>query len=110
MKKKRELNQLQKFANEVLAQYEEPMDDVQKGIWFKRNCRCLTDILNFCGKDIPLAVATVGECVERLEKAGLSGGYEAVCRNLPEYYAAAKKKLEVKHAKNAANAGVVRPF
>lgn len=110
LKKKRELNQLQQFSNEVLAQYEEPMNSEQKGIWFKRNARCLTDILNFCGKDIPLAVATVGECVERLEKAGLSGGYEAVCRNLPEYYAAAKKKLEVNHAKNAANAGVVRPF
>lgn len=104
LKKKRELNQLQKFANEVLAQYEEPMDDVQKGIWFKRNARCLTDILNFCGKDIPLAVATVGECVERLERAGLSGGYEAVCRNLPEYYAEAKKKTEVEHEKNATNA------
>lgn len=94
LKKKRELNQLQKFANEVLAQYEEPMDDVQKGIWFKRNARCLTDILNFCGKDIPLALATIGECADRLQKAGLSGGYEAVCRNLPEYYQPAKKRLE----------------
>lgn len=101
---------LQLFSNAVLSEFEDEMNDTQKGIWFKRNCRCLTDILNFCGKDIPLAVATVGECVERLEKAGLSGGYEAVCRNLPEYYAAAKKKLEVKHAKNAANTGVVRPF
>lgn len=110
LKKKRELNQLQRFSNEVLAQYEEPMNDVQKGIWFKRNARCLTDILNFCGKDIPLAVATVGECVERLEKAGMSGGYEAVCRNLPEYYAAAKKKLEVNNAKNATNANAVRAF
>ena len=94
LKKKRALNQLQRFSNEVLAQYEEPMDDVQKGIWFKRNARCLTDILNFCGKDIPLALATIGECADRLQKAGLSGGYEAVCRNLPEYYQQAKKRLE----------------
>ena len=110
LKKKRELNQLQRFSNEVLAQYEEPMNSKQKGIWFKRNCRCLTDILNFCGNDIPLALATIGECVERLEKAGLSGGYEAVCRNLPEYYAAAKKKLEVNNAKNATNTNTVRAF
>lgn len=110
LKKKRELNQLQQFSNEVLAQYEEPMDEVQKGIWFKRNARCLTDILNFCGKDIPLALATIGECADRLQKAGLSGGYEAVCRNLPEYYAEAKKKTEVKNAKNATNANAVRPF
>ena len=94
LKKKRELNQLQQFSNEVLAQYEEPMNDVQRGIWFKRNARCLTDILNFCGKDIPLALATIGECADRLQKAGLSGGYEAVCRNLPEYYQQAKKRLE----------------
>ena len=110
LKKKRALNQLQRFSNEVLAQYEEPMDDVQKGIWFKRNARCLTDILNFCGKDIPLALATIGECADRLQRAGLSGGYEAVCRNLPEYYAEAKKKTEVKNAKNATNANAVRPF
>ena len=98
LKKKRELNQLQQFSNEVLAQYEEPMDDVQKGIWFKRNARCLTDILNFCGKDIPLALATIGECADRLQRAGLSGGYEAVCRNLPEYYASAKKKAGAVYA------------
>lgn len=110
LKKKRELNPLQQFSNEVLAQYEEPMNDVQKGIWFKRNCRCLADILNYCGKDIPLALATIGECADRLQKAGLSGGYEAVCRNLPEYYAEAKKKTEVKNAKNATNANAVRPF
>jgi len=110
LKKKRELNQLQQFSNEVLAQYEEPMNDVQKGIWFKRNARCLTDILNFCGKDIPLALATIGECADRLQKAGLSGGYEAVCRNLPEYFAEAKKKTEVKNAKNATNTNAVRPF
>ena len=110
LKKKRELNQLQQFSNAVLSEFEEPMDEVQRGIWFKRNARCLTDILNFCGKDIPLALATIGECADRLQKAGLSGGYEAVCRNLPEYYAEAKKKTEVKNAKNATNANAARPF
>ena len=49
---------LQEFSNAVLAEFEEEMNDVQKGIWFKRNCRCLSEILNFCGKDIPLALQT----------------------------------------------------
>lgn len=85
---------LQEFSNAILAEFEEEMNDTQKGIWFKRNCRCLADILNFCGKNIPLAVHTVRVCVDRLDKAGLKGGYEAVCRNLPEYYAQAQKALQ----------------
>ena len=91
---KPKLNKLQEFSNAVLAEFEDPMNDTQKGIWFKRNCRCLADILNFCGKNIPLAVHTVRICVDRLDKAGLKGGYEAVCRNLPEYYAQAQKALQ----------------
>lgn len=91
---KPKLNKLQEFSNAVLAEFEEEMNDTQKGIWFKRNCRCLADILNYCGKDIPLALQTVRVCTERLEKAGFTGGYEAVCRNLPEYYQQAKKRLE----------------
>ena len=91
---KPKLNKLQEFSNAVLANFENPMNDTQKGIWFKRNCRCLADILNYCGKDIPLALQTVRVCTERLEKAGFTGGYEAVCRNLPEYYQQAKKRLE----------------
>lgn len=85
---------LQVFSNRILAEFEDEMDKTQIGIWFKRNCRCLTDILNFCGKDVELAVETVRACVLRLEKAGLSGGYEAVCRNLPEYYGEAKKRVQ----------------
>lgn len=92
-KPKRELNDLQKFSNAVLERFEDPMDDVQRGIWFRRNCRCLTDILNFCGKSIPLGLETISVCIDRLQKAGLSGGYEAVCRNLPEYMAQAKKRV-----------------
>lgn len=90
----KKLNPLQNFSNSVIAAFEENMNDTQKGIWFKRNCRCLSDILNFCGKDIPLALETISVCVERLEKAGLKGGYEAVCRNLPDYYEQAKERLE----------------
>lgn len=98
--KPKQLNDLQKFAKAVAERFEEPMDKVQLGIWYKRNCRCLTDILNFCGKNIPLGLETIGVCVRRLEKAGLSGGYEAVARNLPEYLAQAKKQMEVINAGN----------
>ena len=99
-KPKRELNDLQKFAVAVADRFEEPMDKVQLSIWYKRNCRCLTDILNFCGKNITLGLETISVCVRRLEKAGLSGGYEAVARNLPEYMAQAKKQMEVANAGN----------
>lgn len=98
--KPKQLNDLQKFAKAVAERFEEPMDKVQLGIWYKRNCRCLTDILNFCGKNIPLGLETISVCVRRLEKAGLSGGYEAVARNLPEYLAQAKKQMEVLNAGN----------
>ena len=87
------LNKLQNFSNAVLAEFENLETKDQIAVWFKRNCRCLTDILRFCGGDIPTALETIRVCVERLEKAGLTGGYEAVCRNLPEYYQAAKKRL-----------------
>lgn len=85
---------LQNFSNAVIAEFEELETKDQIAVWFKRNARCLSDILRFCGGDIPTALATIRICVERLEKAGLSGGYEAVCRNLPEYYHEAKKCLE----------------
>lgn len=100
VQKPRQLTDLQKFAKAVAERFEEPMDRVQLGIWYKRNCRCLTDILNFCGKNIPLGLETISVCVRRLEKAGLSGGYEAVARNLPEYLAQAKKQMEVINAGN----------
>lgn len=100
VQKPKQLNDLQKFAVAVAERFEEPMDKVQLGIWYKRNCRCLTDILNFCGKNIPLGLETISVCVRRLEKAGLSGGYEAVARNLPEYLAQAKKQMEVINAGN----------
>lgn len=98
VQKPKQLTDLQKFAKAVSERFEDPMDRVQLGIWYKRNCRCLTDILNFCGKNIPLGLETISVCVKRLEKAGLSGGYEAVCRNLPEYHALAKKQMEVGYA------------
>lgn len=90
---KPKLNKLQEFSNAVLAEFEELETKDQIAVWFKRNCRCLSDILKFCGGEIPVGLSVIRVCVERLEKAGLSGGYEAVCRNLPEYYHEAKKRL-----------------
>ncbi len=99
-KPKRELNALQQFSNAVLENFEPHVQTPeQKRIWFKRNCRCLTDILTFCGENIPLALGAIETCVLRLQKANLSGGYEAVCRNLPEYMAQAQKdNLEANYA------------
>ena len=85
---------LQMFAAKVLEHFEPSVKtDAQKQIWFKRNCRCLADIFNFCGQNSDLAVTTVYVCFSRLEKANLQGGYEAVCRNLTHYFAEAQKLL-----------------
>lgn len=106
-KKPKQLNDLQKFSNAVIENFESNVQTPeQKRIWFKRNCRCLTDILNFCNKNIPLALATIEACAVRLEKANLYGGYEAVCRNLPEYMAQAKKtNLEESYGRYQAQEG-----
>ena len=68
----------------------------QRNIFVKRNARCLKDILDFCDHDIQLALQTISVCVDRLAKSGLTGGYEAVCRNLPEYMVRAQQELEQK--------------
>lgn len=91
--KPRKLNNLQEFSNRVIEHFEDLKTDDQKAIWFKRNCRCLSDILKFCGGDIDVAVECIAVCVERLEKAGLKGGYEAVCRNITLYYDEALKRV-----------------
>lgn len=98
--KPKQLNQLQVFAEEVIKNFEPDVQTKdQKSIWYKRNCRCLSDIFRFCGKNIPLAIKTIDTCLERMAKAGYSCGYEAVCRNLPEYMAVAKQKMEGTYAK-----------
>lgn len=95
----KKLTELQLFANEVLKNFEPDVKTPdQKSIWYKRNCRCLTDILKFCERNIPLAIKTIDVCLERMEKAGYACGYEAVCRNLPEYMSVAKQKMGVAYA------------
>ncbi len=94
LKKQTATNPLQTFAAQVLACFEPTVQTpAQREIWLKRNARCLKDILRFCGENIPLALQTIRVCARRLEKAGLSGGYEAVCRNLPEYHDQAQAEL-----------------
>ena len=87
-------NNLQAFAREVLVHFEPPLDKKQQDIWFKRNCRCLKDILIFCHGDIPLALNTIEICLAQVEKAGFSAGYEAVLRNITNYYTKAKQQNE----------------
>lgn len=101
--KPRKLNNLQEFSNRVIEEFEELKTDDQKAIWFKRNCRCLSDILKFCGGDIDVALECIAVCVERLEKAGLKGGYEAVCRNITLYYDEALKRIEEWRKDNGEN-------
>ncbi len=98
--KPKKLNNLQEFSNRVIAEFEDLHTQDQIAVWFKRNCRNLSDILKFCGGDIDIGLECIAVCVERLEKAGLKGGYEAVCRNLPDYYREACQRVKAR-AKNA---------
>lgn len=97
-KPKREKTALQEFSNQVIERFEN-LEKHQIPIWFRRNCRCLTDILNFCGgkkENIPLALECINTCCKLMQTKGFSGaGYEAVCRNLPYYYQEAKKTLRL---------------
>lgn len=95
-KEPKKLNNLQLFANAVWDRFESRESEYtesQKGFWFKRNARCLRDILGFCEQDIELALETISVCCGVLEKAGLTGGYEAVCRNITNYYPEALKRV-----------------
>lgn len=98
--KPKKLNNLQEFSNRVIAEFEDLQTQDQISVWFKRNCRNLSDILKFCGGDIVIGLECIAVCVERLEKAGLKGGYEAVCRNLPDYYREACQRVKAR-VKNA---------
>lgn len=87
---------LQVFCNCVVSAFEEKgtvETDEQKRIWFKRNCRVLSDILNFCEKDIERAMFTIEETCVWLEANKLEGGYEAVSRHLPEMNARALRRI-----------------
>lgn len=94
--KPKKLNNLQEFSNRVIAEFEDLHTQDQIAVWFKRNCRNLSDILKFCGGDIDIGLECIAVCVERLEKAGLKGGYEAVCRNLPDYYREACQRVKAR--------------
>ena len=98
-KKEKAKNPLQIFSNEVIKNFEPDVKtDSQIGVWFRRNCRNLRDILTFCEGDIPLALRTIDVCIRWLDERKLTGGYEAVLRHIPEFCATAKKELEVENA------------
>jgi len=82
------------FVDQVLARFEKSVQTPkQRHIFVKNNASNLKDILEFCDHDIPLALQTISVCARRLQKGGVTGGYTAVCRNLPEYYEKAKAEL-----------------
>ncbi|MBO5910749.1 MAG: hypothetical protein J6Q05_00935 [Elusimicrobiaceae bacterium] len=82
------------FVDQVLARFEHSVQTPrQRHIFVKNNASNLKDILEFCDHNIPLALQTISVCARRLQQGGVTGGYAAVCRNLPEYYDKAKKEL-----------------
>jgi Bacteriophage replication protein O. len=104
------LNPLQKFSNSVLQNFEpdsQTWNSQQKGIWFKRNARCLSDILNFCRKDEDLAIEAIRRCCRTMKTANIENfGYEAVVRNIANYEREAREICQKKKniSKNTAQA------
>lgn len=94
--KTKKLNNLQEFSKMVLERFEHIENDVQRGIWFKRNSRCLSDILNYALGDKDLACEMISCTCAFLKQNRLSGGYEAVCRQLPRWYEEALKRKREK--------------
>lgn len=97
--KTKKLNNLQEFSNMVLERFERIDNEVQRGIWFKRNCRCLSDILNYALGDKELACEMIGCTCDYLKENKLTGGYEAVCRQLPRWYEEALKQRREKESR-----------
>ena len=97
--KTKKLNNLQEFSNMVLERFEHIENDVQRGIWFKRNSRCLSDILNYALGDKELACEMIGCTCDYLKENKLTGGYEAVCRQLPRWYEEALKQRREKESR-----------
>lgn len=92
--KPKKKNALQVFCNCVAATFEDDVvSNEQKRVWFKRNCRALSDILAFCDKDIERAMFTIQATCDWLDENNLQGGYEAVLRHLPEMHAKALKRI-----------------
>lgn len=90
----RKRNLLQIFSNAVIDDFESQIQtDAQKEVWFKRNCRNLKDILAYCNNDLEAAMFTIDCTIDWLSSHNLQGGYEAVCRNLPEMYSRAMKRI-----------------
>lgn len=81
---------LRAFADKVALKFESFENQAQKNVWFYRNYKNLRDILAYSGSE-QMALLTIQACAEMLEAKGYSGGYGAVCRNLPLYYEKAKR-------------------
>lgn len=78
------------FLAEVQRRFEPTVQtDGQKQIWQRRNSRALQEILTFCKEDISQALAVIDYCKKQWREKGYIGGYDAICRHLPDYYAQA---------------------
>lgn len=84
---------LKAFADKVALKFESFENQTQKNVWFYRNYKNLRDILDYGGSE-QMGLLTIQACAEMLEAKGYSGGYGAVCRNLPLYYEKAKRIME----------------
>jgi hypothetical protein len=87
--KPKKLNPLQEFSNKVLEHFEPDIDfedKTKRRIWFKRNARCLSDILRWNESDIDAALKTISNCIKKLNALNIHDfGYEAVVRNIQNY-------------------------
>lgn len=84
---------LRAFADKVALKFESFENQAQKNVWFYRNYKNLRDILAYGGSE-QMGLLTIQACAEMLEAKGYSGGYGAVCRNLPLYYEKAKRMVK----------------
>ena len=83
---------LRLFLTEVQRLFEPSVKtEAQQRIWQRHNTRALQEILTFCKEDIPQALCVIGYCKKNWQAKGYLGGYDAVCRHLPQYYAQACK-------------------
>lgn len=115
-KQPRKLNALQEFASKCCWLFEpDDMKKTQMGIWFKRNCRDLADILKYCGGNEFDAVGTIDTGLDILADAGFKDvSYAAIVRHIQRYLdawevrkqAMRKKQEKANGAKFATFAGI----
>jgi hypothetical protein len=95
-KKEKKLNNLQKLSNIILETFEpEIKTDDQKRIWFKKNCKVMSELLAWTGQDIDAVVGMIKvACGEWPHEFTLN----AVIRNASHLQAAYEARLKATQA------------